>query len=303
MMIGDEVVFADASEQALMATRYNYASDGYEATNLTILSSNLFDNNRIVQAAYAQHPDSRVYCVLADGEIAAMAYMPEHQVMAWARHVFGGGVKAMGVSCSKAIVKTTSDTMYLVRKGDEWRLWTERLEIPDQTVEAQVSLDGVLEMTGAAAKTAWRDGWIAVDALTAQTSESADALADERKYLCGFPFETELATVRPEPAGSGTIQFEIKNANDIEVRTCRSGAWRAAPIGYADHEIYSQRVDFVPEADGGALSLDTSDHALVLSGENSGDGRVQIKSDDPWPLNILSLSVNYEIQPLSGSEG
>ena len=58
-----------------------------------------------------------------------------------------------------------------------------------------------------------------------------------------------------------------------------------------------------PAADGGALALDSSDRTVLLSGANSGDGRVEVRSDDAWPLSILSISVNYEIQPLSNSEG
>lgn len=303
MAIGDEVVFADASEMALLATRYNYASDGYESTNLTVLSSNLFNANRIVQAAYEQFPDSRLKAVLADGRVAVMVYMPEHEVMAWSQCVLGGGARARGVSCSKAIVGNTSDTAYLVERGGAWFLWSVRPDLPDLTVAAQACMDGVRVLSGAEAAAEWQAGWVAVDALTAEVCTSADQTVDGRSYLCGFPFEAELVTVRPEVQSQGTIQFEIKNAKDAEVRVLDSASWRAAPDGYADDPVYAQRVDAAPAAEDGAIALDSSDHTLLLSGHNTGDGRVQLKSDDPWPLNILSLSVNYEIQPLSNSEG
>ena len=308
MAIGDEVVFADASEMALLATRYNYASDGYESTNLTVLSSNLFNANRIVQAAYEQFPDSRLKTVLADGRVAVMVYMPEHEVMAWSQCVLGGGAHARGVSCSKAIVGNTSDTAYLVERDGAWCLWSVRPDLPDATVAAQACMDGVRVLSGTEAATAWLAGWTAIDVLTAATYESKAALqaADgygTRSYLCGFPFEAELVTVRPEVQSQGTIQFEIKNAKDAEVRVLDSASWLAAPDGYADDPVYAQRVDAAPAAEDGAIALDSSDHTLLLSGHNTGDGRVQLKSDDPWPLSILSLSVNYEIQPLSNSEG
>jgi len=303
MAIGDEVVFADASEMALLATRYNYASDGYESTNLTVLSSNLFNANRIVQAAYEQFPDSRLKAVLADGRVAVMVYMPEHEVMAWSQCALGGGALARGVSCSKAIVGNTSDTAYLVERGGAWLLWSVRPDLPEMTVAAQCCMDGVRALSGSEAAAQWRDGWAAVDALTAEVHQSAAGIDGGRDYLCGFPFEAELVTVRPEVPSQGTIQFEVKNANDVEARILDGGSWRAAPLGYADHPVYSQRVERPPSAVDGALALDSSDHRLLLTGANSGDGRVQIKSDDPWPLSVLSLSVDYEIQPLSNSEG
>ena len=303
LLVGDEIVFADGSEMGLLATKYNYASDGYESTDLTVVSSNLFRSNRIRQMAYEQFPDSRIKCVLADGRAAVMAYMPEHEVAAWSEVVLGGAALAKGVSDSKAIVGTTSDTVYLVVQGGAWRLWAVRPDLPDMTVAAQVSLDGVMRLSGADALAAWRDGWVAVDALTAQVHRSADGLAAGRDYLCGFPFVAAFATVRPEPQGGGTIQFEIKNAKDAEVRVLDGGSWRAAPFGYADHPVYAQKAGAAPAADGGALALDSSDRTVLLSGANSGDGRVEVRSDDAWPLSILSISVNYEIQPLSNSEG
>ena len=303
LLVGDEIVFADGSEMGLLATKYNYASDGYESTDLTVVSSNLFRSNRIRQMAYEQFPDSRIKCALADGRAAVMAYMPEHEVAAWSEVVLGGAALAKGVSASKAIVGTTSDTVYLVVQGGAWRLWAVRPDLPDMTVAAQVSLDGVMRLSGADALAAWRDGWVAVDALTAQVHRSADGLAAGRDYLCGFPFVAAFATVRPEPQGGGTIQFEIKNAKDAEVRVLDGGSWRAAPFGYADHPVYAQKAGAAPAADGGALALDSSDRTVLLSGANSGDGRVEVRSDDAWPLSILSISVNYEIQPLSNSEG
>lgn len=303
LLVGDEIVFADGSEMGLLATKYNYASDGYESTDLTVVSSNLFRSNRIRQMAYEQFPDSRIKCALADGRAAVMAYMPEHEVAAWSEVVLGGAALAKGVSDSKAIVGTTSDTVYLVVQGGAWRLWAVRPDLPDMTVAAQVSLDGVMRLSGADALAAWRDGWVAVDALTAQVHRSADGLAAGRDYLCGFPFVAAFATVRPEPQGGGTIQFEIKNAKDAEVRVLDGGSWRAAPFGYADHPVYAQKAGAAPAADGGALALDSSDRTVLLSGANSGDGRVEVRSDDAWPLSILSISVNYEIQPLSNSEG
>lgn len=308
LMIGDMVVFADGSGQTLNAIRYSYASDGYESTDLTVLSADMFDCNPIVQTAYQQYPDSRIFCVLEDGSMAVLVYMPEHEVASWSRFVAGGGWKMMGVASVKSISGNTEDLLMLAERDGAWALWRWREELPDMTVSARVSMDAVRTMTGAAAYAAWRTGWIAVDPDTAVTYGSAAELAAAdgyatRTYIVGWPFAAELSTVRPEPQGQGTIQFELKNAKDVEVRVVESGGWRAGAYGLADHPVYAQRVDAVPTAEDGAIALDSSDHKLLLSGDNGGDGRVQIRSDAPFPLEILYLAADYEIQPLSDSEG
>ena len=305
---GNEIVFAERTGTALRSIAYNYASDGYETTDLTVLAGNIFAGNPIRRMCYKQHPDSTIVCVLADGTLAAMVYMPEHEVAAWTRHVLGGETEALDCATSKALRDGTTDVALTVRRGGCTELWAVRPDNPSMTVRAQACMDGCRVLSGEEAAGAGLDGWTAVDLLTAATYASKAALQASdgyvsRSYLCGFPFAAELATVRPEPPAQGTIQFEIKNAKDVEVRVLDGGSWRAAPFGYADDPVYAQRVDAAPAAEDGALALDSSDRTLLLSGHNTGDGRVQLKSDDPWPLNSLSLSVNYEIQPLSNSEG
>ena len=132
-------------------------------------------------------------------------------------------------------------------------------------------------------------------------------IKDNDTVILGYPFEAWWASVRPEPQGGGNIQFEVKNAKDMEVRVLDGGAWEAAHyggIGATGARAYiPQKVDPGVSADNGRVTLDTADHTVLLSGANSGDGRVEIRSTDVWPLTILSVSTNYEIHPVSDSEG
>ncbi len=307
--IGNEAVFAERSGRTLRSVSYSYASDGYESQDLSVLSASIFTGNPIRRMCYKQHPDSTIVCVLRDGSLATLAYMREHEVIAWSKHVLGGTFRAEDAATCKALEDNTTGVLLSVRATDgHLELWSVRPDDPAATVSAQACMDGCRMLTGADAAAAWQAGWTAIDILTAETYQSKAALQAassyaSRRYLCGFTFETELATVRPEPQGQTTIQFEIKNAKDAEVRVLESGPWRAAPIGRADDPVYAQIADAPVSATDGAISLDTSDHTLLLSGDNSGDGRVQVKSNAPWPLNILSVSVNYEIEPLSNQKG
>jgi len=265
-----------------------------------------------VRMCYRQHPDSTIVCVLQDGSIATLVYMREHEVAAWSHHTLGGGAEALDIATNKSLADGSTETMLVVRvKDGNLQLWSVRPDVPEATVSGQCTMDGILTLSAVelsaywtnAYKLAWTGDWKAVDAATGRILTARDAPEAGHTYLCGYTFGAELVTVRPEPPGGGTIQFEIKNAKDAEVRILNGGSWRAAPFGLADDAVYAQCVVAPPAVSGGNVTLDSSDHAILLTGRNSGDGRIQIKSDDPWPLSILSLSVNYEIQPLSNSEG
>ena len=122
------------------------------------------------------------------------------------------------------------------------------------------------------------------------------------KRYAGYLYKAEFATVRPEPQGGETIQFEVKNAKDAEVRVLDSGDFRVRAYGVPEN-MATKVSTGAKIADDGSAALATGDFKRVLAGCNNGDGRVVVESETPFPLNILSISVNYEIQPLSGSAG
>ena len=125
--------------------------------------------------------------------------------------------------------------------------------------------------------------------------------ADGKTYA-GFPFTAILETMPPEPQGSdGTIQMEIKNAKDAEVRVLQSGDFTMRSVTVPDAYKVAGGVDATLKD--GRLYLVSKDVRKLLAGRNGGDGRLHLESTTPFPLNILSLAINYEIQPLSGSEG
>lgn len=290
--VGDELIFAKSGGETLLATRYVFQSDGYESSDLSVLSQWIARNNPIVRMAYRQRPESTVWCVLADGTLATLVYMKEHLVCAWSRHSLGGGWLARDVATSRAESNGSTEVMLLVERGGEFALWRVRDEIPVRS--AAPAADGLMCMDGMRA--------LAEGEPAPEGMEAVDA--GPRRYA-GYLFRAELATVRPEHPGAGpdrTIQHELKNAKDFEVRVLDSGGFSVAAEGVPDS--LATRVDAGVAVGGdGSVSLASGDFRRVLAGNNTGDGRVRVSSETPWPLNILSLSVDYEIQPLSGSEG
>ena len=284
--IGDEIVFVKRTGETLLATRYNFTSDGYESMDLSVLSQWIFRNNPIVQMAYRQHPDSTIECVLADGTMASLVYMKEHEVCAWSRHELGGGWKATGIATSKAMSRGSTEVVMTVEKGGKHELWAMRDDVPvrDSAPAAadHLCMDGMRKLEGEA------EGMAVVEV--------------GGKRYAGHLYKAEFATVRPEPQGGETIQFEVKNAKDAEVRVLDSGDFCVRAYGVAQ-SLSTKVATLAKTSEDGSVALATGDFKRTLAGCNNGDGRVVVESETPFPLNILSISVNYEIQPLSGSAG
>ena len=59
---------------------------GYKGSDLTVLSSHLFDGHTLVDWAYQEVPHSVVWCVRDDGVLLGLTDMAEQQILAWHRH-------------------------------------------------------------------------------------------------------------------------------------------------------------------------------------------------------------------------
>ena len=290
MVVGDEVLFVKAGGQSVISTRYNYSEDGYSINDLTVLSQWMFKENRIVSAAYRQEPDSWIYCVLADGTLAVLVYMKEQELCAWTRMTLGGGWLARGAASSRAISRSTSEMLLLVQDADgAFALW--RMDDDVKAGDAPRAEDFLCLDR----KRVLEDGEEAMDGETVVDCGG--------KRIAGLAYEARMTTMRPEPQGANaTIQFEVRNAKDAEVRVLDSGTFTIRAVGVPESLAVDAGIE-TKVAEDGTVGLATADVRKVLAGRSGTDGRVEIKSTTPWPLNVLSLSVDYEIQTLSGSEG
>ena len=299
IIVGDEVVFAEATGRTLRASRYDFTSDGYQSTDLSVLSQDIFEGNPIVDMDYKQHPDSQIVCVLQDGTLATLSYMREHELAAWSVHTLGGGLKAIGVSSDKALRDGTTDTYLLARRdeADGERLLVLRIreDTEPTTVRKAVCLDAI-EWVTATGETSIPEDKVAVDLIT---GEQTLALTPGRDYAFGYPFTATFRSVRPEAQGEQTIQFELKNATNAELRLLDASPVRVVPTALeeaAENQWRDAGPAVTPDAEGN-LALGQHDVLVNLAGIAAEDGALTLRSETHWPLKILSFSVNYEFDP------
>lgn len=124
------------------------------------------------------------------------------------------------------------------------------------------------------------------------------------KLYAGYPFTAELITIRPEPSPQESIQFEFKNAKTAELRVIDASSFTVKAERAPEKAVYVTEAKLEVETDpDGKIKLQDADIKVNLSGINGNDGRIRLRHDGHWPITVLSVAVNYEIEVLSGSQG
>lgn len=296
--IDTDIIFCDSSGETLMATRYNFATDGYESSNLSVLSQRLFRNNRIEAMAYVQFPESTIECVLADGTVASLVYMKEHEVCAWSRQVLGGGWKAKDVSANKSVINGSSHCAFVATRAyesggtsvSEWAVLGLRdIDPNDNTLAGNLRMDAVhisdTEPTAGYGETVVRVG--------------------ASKWAIGCAFTSVLKTTSPEFSDQETAQMEIKNATESEIRVIDGSNFTVRQPEIPAAKATLMKVPSVVDttSDNYSVTPGDADCKMPLAGTNTTNGSVVVEHADHLPLSILSVTTAYRIEFANHANG
>ena len=126
LMIGNTCLFVQRPGNVVREFKYSLDSDGYQASDVSVLSQHALQGRRIVDWDYQQTPGSVVWCVCDDGRLLGLSYQWTHNVIGWHRHFTQGAFES--VCC---IPGEREDEVWVsVRRkiNGEMRRFIERLE-------------------------------------------------------------------------------------------------------------------------------------------------------------------------------
>lgn len=109
LRIGDSVLYAQARGSAVRDLKFEFYSNSFTGSDISVLSQHLLEGRRIVQWAYAEEPNKLVWATRDDGVLLSLTYLKEQEVYGWARHDTQGAFISV---CS--IPEGTEDAVYLV---------------------------------------------------------------------------------------------------------------------------------------------------------------------------------------------
>ena len=96
VLVGDAVLYVERGGDRVREFVYTLERDRFIAPDLTVLSEHITGDG-IIDIAYQSRPDSVLWCVLADGDIATLTYQREQEVVGWTRHTTEGSYESITV--------------------------------------------------------------------------------------------------------------------------------------------------------------------------------------------------------------
>lgn len=318
--VGDEIIYCDRSGESLMATKYNFASDGYESSNLSVLSQRLFRNNPIQAMAFAQFPESTLECILQDGRIASLVYMKEHDVCTWSIHSLGGGWSAKDAATNKSTQNGSSHVAFIAERietigngegneaSDQERHWAilslRDIDPDDDTLLGNLRMDAmrIVETNrtsdGARVDPETTQGEIAIRIGEMREGEGELIRVTKDKWAIGCPFTSVLKTTSPEFSEQETAQMEIKNTTEAEVRVIDGSDFTVRQPEVPNEKATQMAVPCPVDEHDETFTVKPGDAdcRMVMTGTNSRNGSVVLEHGGYLPLAILSVTIAYAVE-------
>lgn len=280
--IGNQLFFMQRSGRKLRSTAYDASSDSMIATDATVLSEHITEGG-IVDMAYQQEPESILWLVKADGQMATLTVDASQEVLAWARQFTDGTYESIatipnGVADEVWVVVKRQiagqSVRYLERFNSE--VYSHSCTLFDNPEGAQ-SFTGLEHLEGKTVD-------IVADGVVMQQSQVVNgSISVERKAykVCvGLPYVTKVETLASELQGaSSTIQGSNTRIGEAVLRFMTTTGCKI-------------NGDVVPFRSFGTKVLDkpapmfTGDHKMELSGWNN---TIAIEQDQPLPFYLLAV--------------
>lgn len=124
-----QILYVDRTRTAIRAISYSSDSDTFQAPDITRLAEHVLSAG-VVDVVYQAHRDSIVWCLLENGELAALSYDAGESVFAWSRH------KAAGPEAFIEAIQVIPSPVTVNRRDDLWMVVLRTFDgIPRRYVE------------------------------------------------------------------------------------------------------------------------------------------------------------------------
>ena len=304
---GNAILFLQKAKRKIRELAYNFDSDGYVAPDLTILNDTVTKTG-INEMSYQQEPDSIIWCVRDDGQLAGLTYQRSENVTAWHRHIFGGVFGSGNAVCESvaSISGTlTEDEVWVIVKRTINGATKRYVEVFsdfdfDETTSTDFKfLDSHLSYSGGSTSTlsglAHLEGQtvsILADGATHATKVvSSGAISLDRactKACVGLSYDSVLQTMRIEGgAAEGTSQGKTKRISKVVLRLFETVGVKVGPslttletIPFrTTSSLLSSPVD----------TLLAGDKEIEFRDDYNSDGFIFVKQDQPLPCSVLAI--------------
>lgn len=121
-----DILYVQQKGSQVYDLAYNFFTNIYTGTDITILSSHLFEGKSIKEWAWARAPHKIMWAVQDEGSLISLTFLKEHEIQGWARHDTNGLFQSIAT-----VSEGTVDGVYFVVKRyvqNQWMYYVERMD-------------------------------------------------------------------------------------------------------------------------------------------------------------------------------
>ncbi len=294
--INYDILYIQSKGSIARDLAYNFYTNIYTGTDLTVLSSHLFTNYQITQWAWAEEPHKILWLIRNDGALLSLTYLKEQEVSSWCRHDTNGLFVSV---CS--VTEPPVDAVYFIVKRyveGAWRYYSERMD--DRiwgNVEDSFCVDSGLQTTLTYPNATLTPAAATGEDITFTASSSVFTIANEgdiirvgggkavvTTYVSGTVVECEILE---------DITDVIPNNPDYMPVPASSGQWSiATPITSVTGLNHLEGMEVAILADGSVVPNQTvTDGAITLSYAAS-----KIVVGLPYTCQVQTMNVDVPSQ-------
>ena len=302
----DNVIFYETAKSGEIRTiGYEYEIDGIRSDDISLFSRHLFENQDIIDWAWAEKPGSTILLVRGDGKLLVLTWDQAQQVWGWTVYETDGLFKRVCVVTEQGedrayftVERTIKGIQRTYVERAASALWEDQADacfldcartftngVPVNTVDRLEHLEG-------RSVVAWVDaqavGNLVVDNGTVTFPEGVTG----SKITVGLPFTAEIETLPlAVQTGGGWSVSRPQQANRIvlkvvDTRNVKAGVDRDNLFEIAQREA---------EGYGSPISLTTGDLDVSAAGTSGNETVCVVRSDDPTPMHIAAVLVEPKI--------
>lgn len=306
-----DILYVQSKGSKVRDLSYNFYTNVYTGTDISVLSSHLFFGFTLLEWAFAEEPFNTIWAVRNDGVALTLTFLKEQELIGWTHSVTTGNFKSVCAVTEQTPTGVVDATYFVVERvinGNTVK-YIERLtdRIYPNGVEDAVCVDSCQIYDGAptanfqgaehlagATVTGLADG-VPITPFVMPVTGFFTLPAPASKVSVGLGYTCDLQTLQLE-AGEPTIQGEEKAIANVTVRVVET-------LGL---NIGTEIATLVPMKDFVIGNVGTQTNEIVTGlvtgdGETNIDpkwwseGQYYIRQSLPYPATVLGVIPNFVV--------
>src|SRR5882672_686363 len=298
-----DVLYVQSKGSIVRDLAFNFYTQVYTGTDISVLSSHLFYGFTISSWAFAEEPFKVIWAVRSDGQCLSLTFLKEQDLIGWAHSDTNGLFKSNCVVTETVSFGAVDAVYFVIQRTINGNTvqYIERMAeriFPNGVVDAWC-VDAGLQYSGAPATSFTGAEHLANTVLTGladgqvvsvtPTIDGAFSLAAASKVTVGLSFLPQLTTLALD-LGEPTVQSKRKKAVAVTARvqdTLGLSAGRTFATAVPMKDLVRGQIGTMSNTV--VTDLVTSDARTIVDPQYDVFGQYSFQQSNPFPATILGV--------------